>query len=127
MKRPQGKLGFTLLELLIVVIIVGILAAIALPGFGKMVRRSRATEGQAVVGSILTAEFLYYQEQRKFTNSTADLLVDIPTSTNFTFGASGASDTLVTVTAAGTGGAAGITVEGTVSDKGQRTITTTGA
>ena len=127
MKRSRSKLGFTLLELLIVVIIIGILAAVALPGFGRMVRRSRTAEAQNVVGSMLTAEFLYYQERRSFASAAGDLLVDIPPSANFAYSVTGATATTATVLASGQGGAGGISVTGTVNDAGTRTIAVTGA
>jgi len=126
MVRKEGGAGFTLLELLIVVIIIGILASVALPGFGKAVRKARSTEGQTVVSAMLTAEFLYYLEHRTFASGAANLMVDLPPSESFAYSVQSASATQAMVQAQGTGPAFGIQVQGSISDRGQRTITVTG-
>jgi len=126
MFQRNRKSGFTLLELLIVVIIVSILAAVALPRFGRMTRKARSSEAANAIGSLLTAEALYYQEHGVFTATRANLLVDV-NETNFTYTLSGASGTGVTATAAGrVVTTTGITVTGVITDTGTRTITTTG-
>ncbi|GEM_PF-504515 len=61
-KQNTSKSGFTLLELLIVVIIVSILAAVALPQFTKITEKSRAAEGVMILGAIRTAHLAYYLE-----------------------------------------------------------------
>lgn len=53
MKRVQQ--GFTLIELMIVVAIVGILAAIALPAYQDYVVRSKMSEGEAAVAACKTS------------------------------------------------------------------------
>lgn len=54
--------GFTLVELLIVIIIIGILATMAVPQYQKMVNRAKWAEVQQLAGSIRTAQSLYYAE-----------------------------------------------------------------
>ncbi len=73
--RPKG---FTLLELLVVVIIVGILASIALPQFGKATDRAREVEAKNVLASLMSAELVYFQEKNIFTTNENDLVVTIP-------------------------------------------------
>jgi len=53
--RLTGEAGFTLMELLIVVMIVGILAAAAVPLYLGYVRDSRLAEAKGLAGSVLTA------------------------------------------------------------------------
>ena len=77
-QRQFGKSGFTLLELLVVVIIVAILASVAIPQYRRAIETSRAAEARAVLHSLLTAELAYYQENGTFTATLASLLVQVP-------------------------------------------------
>ena len=55
-----GKKGFTLIELMIVVAIIGILAAIAIPKFANLIRKSSEGASKGNVGSIRSALSIYY-------------------------------------------------------------------
>ena len=59
MKRLQQ--GFTLIELMIVVAIVGILAAIAIPAYQDYVARSKVSEAMAAMGACKTSVTEYVQ------------------------------------------------------------------
>ncbi len=66
LKRKQSK-GFTLIELMIVVAIIGILAAIAIPNFVKYQLRSKFSEGATNVEGLRKAEEALRQGERKIT------------------------------------------------------------
>ena len=69
--------GFTLIELVVVVIIIGILAAIALPRYGKTVENSRVAEATSVLGTIREAQMRYVAEYDDYTNVLSDLDLNI--------------------------------------------------
>jgi type IV pilus assembly protein PilE len=74
--------GFTLIELMIVVVIIAILASIALPSYQNYIVRSKLVEGQATLGETRIKMEQYYQDNRKYgTGGTCGLTM--PTSKYF--------------------------------------------
>jgi type IV pilus assembly protein PilA len=65
-KKLHDSKGFTLIELMIVVAIIGILAAIAIPNFLKYQAKSKQSEAKTNLKGIFTAEMSYFGEQNKF-------------------------------------------------------------
>ena len=74
MKLPKrNEKGFTLIELMIVIAIIGILAAIAIPQFSAYRTRSYNSSAQSDVRNIATAQEAYYVDNSSYTNVTDDL------------------------------------------------------
>lgn len=60
--RSAQESGFTLIELMIVVVIIGILAAIAFPSYQDSVERSRRSDAQAALTAFSAAMERYYTD-----------------------------------------------------------------
>jgi type IV pilus assembly protein PilA len=71
-KILNKKSGFTLIELMIVVAILGILAAIAIPAFVQYVRRSKSTEAVTNVDNMFKLSASYYNPTEKQSASGID-------------------------------------------------------
>ena len=72
--------GFTLIELMIVIAIIGILAAIAIPAYQNYVIRAQATEGSSIIGSLETAFEECYANTGTAANCANNTAVGIPKS-----------------------------------------------
>ena len=112
--------GFTLVELMVVIVIVGILSAVALPQFLSQTQKARATEATQMASSIIkqaAAEYLLDKTASKFTTidgtceeyAGARVSTNLPTDAQFTYGCAG-NATAFTVTATGRDNALGTTV-----------------
>ena len=76
----KNKKGFTLLELLVVILIVGVLAAIAIPQYQMAVRKTEFATLQPMVNAILDAENRYFLVNGTFTD-ILNLDIDLPGAT----------------------------------------------
>jgi type IV pilus assembly protein PilA len=70
-KLHARKGGFTLIELMIVVAIIGILAAIAIPNFLRFQLKAKTSEGKTNVAAIRTAEQSYFSEYGTYVAAAA--------------------------------------------------------
>ena len=61
MTRRRCK-GFTLIELVVVLVIIGILSVIAVPMYRGYIRRAMAAEGRALMGTLATGQRIYYAQ-----------------------------------------------------------------
>ncbi len=113
------KKGFTLIEVLIVVIILGILATLAVPQFTRMISRARMAEAWAGLGTVRTAQALYWAEKSAYAGVVTDLNCD-SSSGDFNFTVTGGGATF-TATATGVGDAAGLIAS--MTSAGVRTCT----
>jgi prepilin-type N-terminal cleavage/methylation domain-containing protein len=62
MKGQRKQKGFTLIELIIVIVIISILALVSVPIYRGYTRRAMGSEGTALAGSIATAEKAWFAE-----------------------------------------------------------------
>ncbi len=90
MKRTTGResrKGFTLVELAVVIVIIGVLAAFGVPQFLKSVERSKAAEAFNYLSAVRSAQERYVAKEGVYTSGTSDLDVNQVTPKYFDVGA----------------------------------------
>ena len=125
-RHPRGlrPSGFTLIEVMIVVAIVGILSAVAYPAYQDYVIRSKIPDATSYLASRQTRMEQWFQDQRSYLNTGGSCggtaASDTNTSSYFNFTCT-ATATTYTLTATGKSQMAGFTY--TVNDGGTRATT----
>lgn len=117
----KQQAGFTLIELMIAVVIIGILSAVALPGYKDYVMRGKIPEATAALAQKRVKLEQFYQDNRTYAGAP-DCNADSITSKYFTFSCSVAgSATGYTLQAVGVDSMAGFTY--TVDQSNAKTTT----
>ena len=99
----NSESGFTRVELMIVIVIVGILSAVALPNFLNQTKKAKMTEPQTVISAALKQAAMLYQEGTLSSSTTcAQVGITAATYPKWAFICTGSS-TGMTISAAGTG------------------------
>lgn len=85
MKLLKNKKGFTLIELMIVVAIIGILAAIAIPNFMNYQCKARQSEAKSNLGAIRVAQETYMAEKNTYADAIGDIAWEAKGTTDYTY------------------------------------------
>ena len=95
-QAAKKERGFTLVELAIVIVIIGVLASFGVPRFRDAVERSKASESMNYLSSVRAAQERFHAREGTYAADLADLDISIPTPKYFSVGdvAAGSTDDL---------------------------------
>lgn len=70
--------GFTLIELVVVMVVIGILAAIAIPNYSEYVLRGHRSAAQAYISDLASRQSQFFLDRRRYADTVAALNVPAP-------------------------------------------------
>jgi len=79
----RSRSGFSMVEIVVVMIIVGVLLGVALPNFNIIIEKFRASEGEQIVISILGAQKRYFLENDQYASNIDWLDIEVRPSDKF--------------------------------------------
>ena len=107
----KARKGFTLVELAVVIVIIGVLAAFGVPRFLKSVERSKASEAFAFLSAVRSSQERYLAQYGEYSTDISKLDIQYPTPAYFSVGTvsagSGTIQNSWTLTLTRTGASAG--------------------
>ena len=92
-RAKRGQKGFTLVELAIVIVIIGVLASFGVPRFRDAVERSKAGESLNYLSAVRAAQERYHAREGTYASDLSDLDVSIPAPKYFSVGTIAAGST----------------------------------
>jgi type IV pilus assembly protein PilE len=101
---PRAQRGFTLIELMVAIAIVGVLAAVAFPSYTAYARRGKVVEALGELATVRVRLEQYYQDNRNYGSTASACGVAMPAQPSFSFACSwgaGATSQTFVVTATG--------------------------
>ena len=75
-KHPNGRRGFTLIELTVVLLLIGILAGLAVSTYRMMINKARMTQAKTVLGHLTKTEATYFSDHDRYTDNVSLLDFD---------------------------------------------------